>query len=187
MVKLSQQFIDRPTRTERVLEKQKGDVNGDVISQPQAITEAQAIQENIGKVEDQINYARQRILDAEEDHEKDLEDIRKKRNQRPKDADYYDEKEDKIDDKLEEKQQYWLGYISGLKQGLGKLKSGQYLDYKNITGYATDIGQYERDLSKAQNRERESNKSKAEEVRKLEEGGYQPQLIHKVFVHNFYI
>lgn len=178
MAKLSQQLLagdERRTRTERLLEKQEGE------AQPvqRTLTREEAIDINIEKVDERIEYAQQRIKDAEEDHEKDLEDIRKKRNQRPEDADYYDKKEDDIDDKLEEKQQYWLGYISGLKQAKSRLSQGEYLEYKDITGYATDIAQYERDVTRAQNREREYNKTREQKVKALEEQGYQPILIQE--------
>ena len=132
-------------------------------------------------VSDKIDFANKKIADARTNRDKNLSSARNKYSTQNRSRDWLDAREEKYENSFDESEAKWTGYIKGLNKGLQELNQNKDVEYKNIENYASDIGLYERQKEEAKNEKRTFNKKQEDEVRKMKEAGFKPQIIQESF------
>jgi len=139
-------------------EKQYNSLSPDIkqfFSTPQQLRteQTQRIKSNIPKVEEKIFYAREQNNKNETDFRKDWNQVTKISDTKQR----QDEKR-KLKNEYDEEKKYWKGYLKGLGEGLNKLKTGQDISYNDVENYADDLGDYEENQERAENKQKDSSK-----------------------------
>jgi len=121
--------------------------------QQMKIEQTARIQSNIPKVQERIKYAQQQ-------NQKNETDFIKEMNEAKQITDSKSRKSEKrsVSNEYKEERKYWKGYLSGLSEGLGKLKGGQDLTYNAVEDFADDKGDFEENQERAENRQEDASK-----------------------------
>jgi len=226
MVKLSQQLQQqRPTRTQRVEEKQKiererQDFNllkkkaeekqkefgtlknideyekkykaldpeiQQFFSRPETLRneKTQNIETTKQKIQEKIDYANDQKEKAKIKYEEKIASNRawydRKGENKKQYRDRFEKNKNSLEDEYEEKVAYWNGYKKGLSKATQELNMNKDLSFSNIEEYAYDVANFEEAKKQARNEDIAFKRKQENEVRKLEERGFKPQVIEESF------
>ena len=121
--------------------------------QQMRIEQTARIQSNIPKVQERIKYAQQQNQKNETDFIKEMNEARQIDDSKSRKSE-----KRSVSNEYKEERKYWRAYLSGLNEGLGKLKGGQDLSYNSIEDFADDKGDFEEGQEKAENRQEDRSR-----------------------------
>lgn len=137
-------------------------------------------------IQERLAFADQKLLEEKLKFEKDITKARerygrdKKRN-RVKARERLDEKEHRLEDEFDEDEAKWKGYKEGLQKGSKELDKNKDVTFKSIDDFAWDIARFEEDREEARNDKKAFDRKQKDEIKRLEEQGFTPQIIKKSF------
>ncbi|RLF57462.1 MAG: hypothetical protein DRN27_07725 [Thermoplasmata archaeon] len=153
-------------------------------------TTKQTVQEKLAyadqKIEERTAYWNNKIRKREEWWGSKPSSYRNKENS---DGEKYrkekhKEKLNDYEDNLDEDIAKWKGYKKGLSKGFQELNANKDIAFSDIENYAEDVANYEESKEEARNEKRDFKRKQADEIKKLEEKGYSPQVIERSFKGN---
>ena len=146
-------------------------------------TQTERIDDNKLKVKEKLTFANEEIKRATE-----IRDARYKKNQTTFDnSTSAGRQETKIKQDLSAEKEFELraaylrGYKEGLGKGLGELNQDKDISLSDIESHASQIGYFEKAKERASIEESDFQRSKAQEIKELQEQGYKPFIIERSF------
>lgn len=137
-------------------------------------------------IKERLAFADKKLLEEKLKFDKDMARARerynrdKKRN-RDKARERLDKREHKLEDEFDEDEAKWKGYKEGLQKGSRELNKNKDVTFESIDDFAWDVARFEEDKEEARNNKKEFDRKQRDEIKRLEEQGFQPQIIEKSF------